>query len=333
MDRVQYESVLVQELINAYDRDELDITPWYQRRSVWSRAQKAYLINTIHESKPVPSIYVRYVVDLESEQTIQEVVDGQQRIRCVLEFRNDEFSARHPNHRGSVRYSQLKPSERIKFLQTALAVGYLIDAGDGDVIEIFGRINSVSKTLNPQEKRNAQHSGEFKQFCLSQSIERLPFWRLNSVFTGANIARMAEVQFISDFVMNIEEGLQDFSSSNLTKYYKSHDDVYDNSESTKKRLDKIFRWLLALEPGFLNGTVFQRPDILFSLMYVLDETEKTKKSTVRNCISEIDSHVEVTREGESSPLNTAEYEAFTTGNLHRIRSRQIRHDIISGYFN
>ena len=74
MDRVDYESLIIQDLLGYFDRDELDISPWYQRRSVWSKAQKAYLINTIHENKPVPSIYIRHAVDLATEQSIKKLL-------------------------------------------------------------------------------------------------------------------------------------------------------------------------------------------------------------------------------------------------------------------
>src|SRR6266540_538206 len=98
-----------------------------QRRAVWNRPQKAYLINTIFEGKPVPSIYIRHTLDLESEKSVKEVVDGQQRVRCLLEYRADEFAAPHPSHPRGVKYSGMTRTEREKFLLTALSVGYLIN--------------------------------------------------------------------------------------------------------------------------------------------------------------------------------------------------------------
>ena len=51
MERVDYESIVIQELVGLNDREELDLNPWYQRRSVWTPPQKAYLINTLFEQK------------------------------------------------------------------------------------------------------------------------------------------------------------------------------------------------------------------------------------------------------------------------------------------
>ena len=105
MERVDYELMIVQDLLNFHNDGSLNISPWYQRRSVWSVPQKAYLINTIFEKKPVPSVYIRHQIDVDLEKSIKEVVDGQQRIRSIISFRNDEFPARHPEQkkRSSIR--------------------------------------------------------------------------------------------------------------------------------------------------------------------------------------------------------------------------------------
>ena len=333
MERVDYESIMLQDLLGYYDRNELDIAPWYQRRSVWSRSQKAYLINTIHENKPVPSVYIRHTVDLESEKTIREVVDGQQRIRCVIEYRDDQFPAAHPAHKDPVHYSQLNPRERVHFLQSALSVGYLIGASDPDVIEIFGRINSIAKTLNPQEKRNALFSGAYKQFCLNEAVQRLEFWRTNRIFTDTQISRMLEVQFIADLAMNFAEGhLLDFSAALLNAYYKRYDDSFPRATEVSKRLDRSFSRLLSLPEGLIRGTIFSTPQLLFSLMMVLDSFSRIKHRDFIDCLVEIDSRVEAVRTGDrpdAMPANV--YGAFTSGNLHRIRSRSARDREIRSY--
>lgn len=333
MHRVDYESVVIQDLLNFYSRNELNLAPWYQRRSVWKKNQKAYLINTIHESKPVPSVYVRHTIDLKTEKSIKEVVDGQQRIRSIIEYKSDAFAAPHPKYPKGVLYSQLDPANRKKFLLTALSVGYLIGAEDADVIEIFARINSVAKTLNPQEKRNAEYSGDFKQFCLNEAIARLAFWREFRVFSDDNIARMVEVQFVSDLVVNLTEGLLDFSPDKLDEYYANYDDEYRDARGMKKRLNKIFEALLALDPDKLKGTVFCRSQVLFSLMLVIDSNAKATGRRLENCITDLDSRIGAVRAGEARGIvSTDVYEAFTTGNMHRIKFRKLRDKTIRAYF-
>lgn len=331
MERVDYESLIIQDLLSSYDRKELNLTPWYQRRTVWTRPQKSYLINTIHARKPVPSIYIRHTIDLESERSLKEVVDGQQRIRCLLDYRSGQFAARHPDHAKPVKYERLTKPERIRFLQTALSVGYLVDASDADVIEIFARINSVAKTLSPQEKRNGRFSGAFKQFSLAESIERLSFWREHNIFTDSDIARMLEVQFVSDLIMNMVNRLQDFSASKLTEFYEKYDEDFPDEADIKERLDGIYTQLLALPSETIKQSVFSRPQVLFSLMLEIDRRRQNPiaAATVKLCLEEIDARVIAVRTNEApNALTTEAYEAFTSGNMHRIRQRRSRRDTI-----
>lgn len=334
MERVDYESVVVQDLLNFNSRGELNINPWYQRRSVWKVTQKAYLINTIHERKPVPSVYIRHTIDLENEKSIKEVVDGQQRLRCLIEYRDDAFAASHPAHRRPVRFSGLEPTQKRQFLLTSISVGYLVGAEDRDVIEIFARINSVSKTLNPQEKRNAQYSGAFKQFCLNESIDRLPIWRTYGIFTDNDISRMVEVQFVSDLVVNLLGGLQDFSASTLDSYYERYDDEFTNEDELKLRLERLFAVIVEIPIDLLKGTIFARPQVLFSLLLVLDDLRSVPHDKVKECITDLDAKVGAVRSGEvPDAVRTDVYEAFSSGNMHRIRFRQKRDDIIRGYLS
>ena len=288
MDRVEYQSMVIQDIINLEEKGELNTTPWYQRRSVWNSGQKSYLINTIFEKKPIPALYIRHSLDLDRGISVKEVVDGQQRTRAIISFCKNEFSARHPDVNKLIKFSELTKTQKQNFLLTAIPVGFLLGATDADVIDIFARINSVAKTLNAQEKRNAQFSCEFKQFCVSQSVKRTEFWKEYGVFTGNDIARMIEVQFMSDVVINLIDGLSAYSAAKVTKYYKDHDDVLENTEGLSKRLDRIFDTCVSLKPNSIKQSIFNRAPIFFSLIMVLDEISNPNIIKIEKGLSEID---------------------------------------------
>lgn len=335
MDRVDYESLIIQDLLNFHRDKSLNISPWYQRRSVWSEPQKAYLINTIFEQKPVPSLYVRHQIDIDAEKSIKEVVDGQQRIRTILSYRDDAFAARHPDHKNKVKYSELSKTQRETFVATKLSVGYLIGAEDQDVIEIFGRINSISKTLNPQEKRNAIYSGEFKQFSLTQAAERLPFWRATDVFTATDISRMQEVQFISDLAINMINGLSDFSAKTIDKFYKDRDADFAEREDIAKRMESLFVKLVAIPATAFKDTIFKQYQLAFSLMVVVDRIRDQNPSAekIEQVIRDIDAQVASYRELDVRTEEQSNLiEGFTGGNLHRIKSRTIRDQALAAAF-
>src|SRR5436189_831375 len=122
MERVDYQPLIIQDLINWRQHDELDLEPWYQRRSVWTNPQKSYLINTLLEQNPIPTLYFRHAVDLEQDKSLREVVDGQQRIRSILDYVGDGFGVFHPEHGKKVKYSKLTDSQKRRFLrQNSLA--------------------------------------------------------------------------------------------------------------------------------------------------------------------------------------------------------------------
>ena len=325
MDRVDYESVVVQDLENFYKQGELNLTPWYQRRSVWTPPQRSYLINTICNNKPIPTCYVRHYLDTEQEKSIKEIVDGQQRIRAILDFLKDAFPARVPGHKGKVKYSTLSRTERTDFRMKKISVGYLIGASDADVIDIFGRLNSVSKQLNEQEKRNARYSGAMKQFCLQTAAAYVDFWRSAGIFSATEISRMTEVQFVSDLVLNMVEGLSDYSSPRLNKFYEKYDESFDQETIINARIEKVFETLNALDVSMVRDTIFSRSPVFFSLFLLLDKEGSIKLTKLRERMKDIDAafnNPDVPIEERSN--EEQQFYLATTASTQRVKNRAIR---------
>lgn len=332
MERVDYESMVVQEFVNGHERGELNVSPWYQRRAVWTTAHKAYLINSVFETMPVPSIYIRHTLDLESEKTVKEVVDGQQRIRSILDYRADLFAARHPEHSRRVRYSELTSVQRNSFLMSKLPVAYLIGADDKDVIEIFGRLNAVSKTLNAQEKRSAQYSGEFHQFCLREAADRLSIWRELNIFSATEISRMAEVQFTAELAIALVNGMSDFSARRIDNAYKDWDEDFPDREDVGRRLERVYELITSLNPEAVKATIFTRSPVFYSLALVLDAQLKLPpRARLEEVMADIDSHFNDPRPTTERPEADLAFVAACTASTQRIKSRQIRYDYIASF--
>jgi uncharacterized protein with ParB-like and HNH nuclease domain len=326
MERVEYEKLIVQDIINLYKSKELNLTPWYQRRSIWTTPQQAYLINTLFEQKPIPSLYIRHSLDVSAEKSIREIVDGQQRIRAILDYSENVFPAKHPAYKKKVLCRELKRSELEKFKLTSLSVGYLLGATDEDVVEIFGRLNSVSKTLNAQEKRNAKFSGDYKQFCLREAAKRLPIWRNLNIFSANDVSRMQEVQFVSDLGLNYLNGLSDFSNTALDKIYKQYDEAFPPEEKLQRRFERVFNLVAALPPVAVRDTIFNRQPLFFSLCIVLDSAKgKMSPESVATALHKIDAMFAAKIDIADRKKDEAEFITACTASTQRIKSRQIRH--------
>jgi len=334
MDRVDYESMVLQDLLNAHDRGELNISPWYQRRAVWTNAHKSYLVNSIFVKMPVPSLYIRHTLDLEKEATVKEVVDGQQRCRSFIDFRDNKFSARHPAHSRRTFFRDLTTVERHDFLMSKIPVAYLIGADDSDVIEIFGRLNAVSKTLNAQEKRAAQFSGEFHQFCLREAVGRLSLWREMNIFTATEISRMTEVQFTAELAMAMISGMSDFSAERINQAYERWDEDFPEMEGVGKRLERVYEKIAALDPAMIRDTIFSRSPVFFSLVLVLDSLSRIPaRARLETALFEIDAHFNDPRPLTQRPKNDVDFVSACTSSTQRIKSREIRFNYLQSFIS
>jgi hypothetical protein len=203
-----------------------------------------------------------------------------------------------------------------------------LGATDADVIDIFGRINSVSKTLNAQEKRNSAYSGEFKQFCLNQAASRVKLWRSYNIFSANDIARMNEVQFASDLTLNLLKGLSDFSAAKLNYVYKEYDDEFPERADLTSRLDRLFDFIVDLGPSAIRDTIFRRQPILFSLLVVLDSLENLNAKAIKESLHAMDARF---NDEDNQTDEDKRFVTASTATTQRIKQRQIRDRYIRGY--
>lgn len=71
-------------------KDEFITRPPYQRKTVWSTYKKQSLMDSLFRKYYVPKLVIREV-RLDSDKTVNEIIDGQQRITTVQSFFNNEY--------------------------------------------------------------------------------------------------------------------------------------------------------------------------------------------------------------------------------------------------
>lgn len=255
-------------------RGELRLNPQFQRRSVWSPKARSFLIDTILRHLPIPMIYLRQELDLASKKTMREVVDGQQRLRAVLDFLNGSFaiSRAHNQQYGGKRFQDLPPTVQRKFLQYPFAVDVLEGATDSEILHIFARLNTYTVTLKPQEKLNAEFFGVFKQFVFALAREHLTFWRKNKILSDKEIMRMADARLTSELVVTMLHGLQD-TAKVLRKYYLKYDEVLPDAGRIRKRFNGIVDRIAQIFGDGLAATAYAKSPLFYSLFCVLYDAE------------------------------------------------------------
>lgn len=259
---------------------QLDLSPAFQRRSVWSTSQKSYLLDTVVRGLPVPIVFIRESIDLESRTSVREVVDGQQRLRTLISFIDrkaltdfdpgrDEFTVR------SIHNSEIanKPFDRLSSEVQTSILGYEISTHvlpltfeDRDVLQVFARMNSTGMKLNPQELRNAQYAGAFKTYAYELATEQLDRWREWHLFTEDQIARMREVDFVSDLLINIQQGLTGKSQTAIDRYYEENDLEWPGAEQYARRFRRTMDTLEKLL-GEATGATAWRSEVNFFTLF------------------------------------------------------------------
>ncbi|MBA7541794.1 hypothetical protein ES705_34110 [subsurface metagenome] len=247
------------------DRGELVLSPEFQRRKVWSEKARSYLVDTILKGFPIPGVYLRQKIHLKTQKTIREVVDGQQRIRAVLDYIKGNFAVSkvHNKKYGGLTFSELPDETKEKYLEYDLSVDLLVGADDLDILEVFARINSYTVILNTQEKLNAEFSGKFKQAVFTLGRDHLEFWRKNKILTNYNIMRMKEAELSTDLVIAMINGIQD--RSKIKSYYIKYDDEFPQEDKIVKHFRKCIDTIAEIFEDTLIESPFRRSTLFYSL--------------------------------------------------------------------
>lgn len=192
--------------INSRRNDEsLEISPEFQRRSVWMERERSDLMATIVSGLPFPEIYIHVVTDADTGKQSHIVVDGQQRTTSILMFIDNEIQLPNPSPFGGRYFRDLNDTEKESFWDYKVVVRSLRKTNIAEIRDLFTRLNTNNITLNDQELRNARYIGRFKQ--LSERLADNPLFEEMGLFTARDMRRMLDVEFVSELIMRQVSGI------------------------------------------------------------------------------------------------------------------------------
>lgn len=208
--------------------DKLNMTPKYQRKSVWGTEQQSLLIDSILKNIPVPPVFLRESIDKKGITTF-EVIDGKQRLTSIFKFIDNELStadddndALHIPELAGLKISDLEEDEFEDILSDfwgyPIPVEYVYTKDNNAVEKIFDRLNRSGEKLNGQELRNAKFY-DSKLIGLAYKFAQMEFWKNELLITNKN--RMEDIELISEFLFLIIEGEELASSP------KALDELYE----------------------------------------------------------------------------------------------------------
>ena len=192
-------------------KDWFKINREYQREDdAWSQRDKQYLIDTILKDLDVPKFYLRKLAEKE-----YEIVDGQQRMQTIWDFREGKFALNGEvsgPDLNAIKYDKLSSDLIEQFDNFQLNCVLLEGYDDDKVRELFGRLQR-GKPLNTAERLNAMPGTVTKTM---RSLASHHFFTK----VAFPLKRYRSYHLVSQMLLLTEEGVRDISpqlSSLLSK--------------------------------------------------------------------------------------------------------------------
>jgi hypothetical protein len=252
--------------------DELELAAPFQRNPVWTDIQKAYLIDTILNGLPIPELYMQDVGNEEGDER-HIVVDGQQRVRAILDFVQGTYSLEGEEVTKKWRdlsFEELNADEKKAVFGYKFVVRILPPMEEEGIRKIFARLNRNVVALNEQELRNATYWGPFIK-TIQYLADEDPFWSESGLFSANDHRRMLDHEYLSELAIAYLHGPQ-----NKKDRLDHYDQLYEERFEDRERLIKTFRKVTAEIDQLiirLAGTRWKKKSDFYTLFLALAPME------------------------------------------------------------
>jgi len=229
--------------IDNYNMEQLNLSPSYQRKSVWTSKDRKFFLDTIFRGFPCPAIYLHKTYN--DGKSIYAVVDGKQRIETIIRFFENRIAL--PNNLGDdrlngKRWKDIRSDQGLaeKFMNYVFPVEFINLPFDNAayVNDVFDRLNRNAKVLNVQELRHAKFDGWFITTAEEEASD--DFWKDCKISTSKRSNRMLDVQFISELLIClIKNEIIGFDQDIIDACYSLYDDLDDFDDGNEWELPEI----------------------------------------------------------------------------------------------
>jgi len=278
---------------------ELFLQPDFQREKVWNEAKrKSLFIESLMLRIPIPAFYFY------EENRKYFVIDGLQRLATISDFINNKFKLSGLQYLGKKKknnvmekycddkhFRELEQFYKSRIWNTNLNINIISPGTPTQVkYDIFRRINTGGKPLNPQEIRNSIAKKEIREM-LNELVQSKEY----SSILGKKVSLSKESQdrkIEKDMRMRHRElilryiaflNIYDFKKNTIKLYDKDTNTGY--LKSTPKFLDYSFDFINKLIPdkisskkGDVSKSVEYDRKVKEGNLHINEYKEKFKKS-------------------------------------------------------
>lgn len=213
--------------------------PQYQRTGVWSDKNNQLLIDTILRGYDIPKIYLTSSSDTTFEH---EVIDGQQRLKAIWGFYNNEYALGEESKDLPIgnfvgkKYHELPTDISDNLDLYELSIVIIEDTNDEEIRDLFLRLQE-GKSLNPPEKRNAM-TGNMRDF-----IAELTQHKTLQKIIPKDDKRFMYADWLAHVTcLELAKGATDIKAQDLKKMYENNKN-FDNASNKAKKIKKILNFI------------------------------------------------------------------------------------------
>ena len=308
-------------ILTAISSGTLIPRPEFQRRLVWTNADKIQFVKTVLDGFPFPEIYIAAGnVDAKTGEGSEMLVDGQQRMTSLFQYFKDSPDLKLP--KDFQKYQNLPEKKQIEFLEYTVVVRDLGKMTIDDIKTIFQKINSTSYGLNAMEIHNARYDGEFKKF--GEEFSQKAFFENYKIFSATDMHRMKDVLFCLGLTVTILSTYFN-RDSEIENYLEKYNEVFLEKKTINDNADRVLEFIKKLNFSS-DSRAFKKGDFFTLFVEIYNAIIKNKvnlsAAKVRKNLDAFFSEVEKVANGNKK--TTAEAGTYYKASLQAVNDRGSR---------
>ena len=268
-------------------KDRITIDTEYQRGLVWSKAQKALLIDSILRGFDIPKIYLSKFPD--GSEHLFNVVDGKQRLTAIWDFVSDKFPLLKNLDEipalgkiSGARWSDLSDIARDRLQFATITVTKIEDQTEEEVHELFLRLQK-GEPLNSAERRHAM-LGPVRDF-VADKLAKAAVWE----HTGLRSRRFGFDEHAAILLLLVlKNGPTGIKGADLHQMY-SQTDFDPSGEDANHAIEllDLLGKVTACQPGTLR-TRWGLVDLSICLMNIVKTNRKVKPEKIMDFFADFE---------------------------------------------
>ena len=252
-------------------KERINVDAEYQRGAVWTKAQKALLIDSLMRGFDIPKVYLSKLPD--GSEHLFNVIDGKQRLTAIWDFVSDGFPllkelGEFPilGNLGGSYWSELSSQAQDKLQFATITVTKIEDETKKEVHELFLRLQQ-GEPLNAAEKRNAM-LGPVRNF-VADKLATASVWSHTKLRTARfGLHEHAAIAL----ALVLENGPAGLKGADLYELYSKKDFDADGADAKRTvEMLSLLEKVAVCQPGAIR-TRWGFVDLFICLMKLAQES-------------------------------------------------------------